>query len=69
MAKSHRAYDKNNNPLKFEKSFKERLKKFKNVDAWSKEGIAEEKLLQNSLEGHGIYTKKVKWDTIEKRLG
>ena len=41
MAKSHRAYDKNNNPLKFEKSFKERLKQFKNVDAWSKEGIAE----------------------------
>ena len=27
-------YDENNNPLKFEKSFEERLKNHKNVDPW-----------------------------------
>lgn len=34
-------YDINNNPLEFEKSFKERLKEFKSVDPWSKKGIQE----------------------------
>ena len=50
MAKSHRTYNKNNNPLKFEKSFKERLKQFKNVDAWSKEGI---QLREDFAKEHG----------------
>jgi hypothetical protein len=34
-------YDENNNPLKFEESFEERLKNHKNVDPWSEEGIQE----------------------------
>ena len=34
-------YDENYNPLKFEKSFEERLKNHKNVDPWSEEGIEE----------------------------
>jgi hypothetical protein len=34
-------HDKNNNPLKSESSFEERLKTFKSIDVWSEEHIAE----------------------------
>jgi len=36
-----KGYDKHNNPNQEKTSFEERLKNFKEVDAWSKKGIQE----------------------------
>ena len=38
---SYNSHDENNNPLKFDSNFKERLNNFKSEDVWSEESIAE----------------------------